>query len=87
MNTFQISALRQLGLSILLGVIHIIVLKKLKILHICRSSQLEVRKKLMPLQRGIRTAKDIQQLERVQRRATRFVKKKIIVIQLLSLVC
>ena len=32
-------------------------------------------------------AKDIQQLERVQHRAARFVEKKVIAIQLLSLVC
>ena len=52
MNTFQISALRQLGLSTLLGVINCCS-QEAKILLICRSlvcPNLEY----MPLQRGIR---------------------------------
>ena len=70
----------------MLGVIHIVVLvieaKNLAYLSLVRPHLEYAAAAWDPY-----IAKDIQQLERVQRRAARFVKKKIIVIQLLSLVC
>jgi len=68
----------------LLGVIHIVVLRKLKnlaYLSLVRPNMVYAAAAWDPY-----ATKDIKQLERVQRRAARFV-KKIIVIQLLSLVC
>ena len=84
MNTFQISALRQLGFSTLLGVIHIVVLRKLK--NLAYLSLVRPNLEYAAAAWDPYMAKDIQQLERVQRRAARFVKKDYRH-TLLSLVC
>jgi len=70
MNIFLIYAIRQLGLLTLLGVILIVVLMKLKILLM---SLVRPHLEYAAAARDPHIAN--QQLERVQRRAARFVKK------------
>ena len=72
MNTFLISAYTKLGLLTLLGIIHIFVLRKLK--NLAYVSLFRPHLEYAAAAWDLYTAKDIQQLERVQRRAARFVK-------------
>jgi len=72
MNIFLTSALRQLGLLTLLGVIHIVVPRKIKNLALVYPHLEYAAAAWDPY-----TAKDIQKLERVQYRAARFVKKRL----------
>ena len=82
MNISLISALRQLGLLTLLDVIHNCsqIAKNLAYLSLVRPHLEYAAAAWDPY-----TSKDIQQLERVQRRAARFVKKIIAIISVTGL--